>query len=520
MTQKKILIGSGIAGIISIIAIIGTMQSPLVLSSSCDQIGMFDEKTKNSNLNQYQSNKEPSVYLSTDNTIAFLYDDFTRYGDNQKILDEFDDPNSWQVNNEEGKLRITDEYYGGNNALVYDINTSTSNIVLSKSFSDLQNLTRWQKSGYITMWINIENSTGIDSLGIQLEDKDGNTRYYESLPNVHTISPNTFGNEKEYPDLVYPEGDPKIERWVDYQLTTGWNYVLWRADNFTDNGTVNMDKIKKVNIQLELNTTNFVTQQIIFDDLRIQDGIQKYSNPTHGMWYPPHGRPQYGVYDIDKVGNDYELRLLNVRNTQYPSNGDHGRMISPAPVPKDFAFKTQFTFTRLKDPETSVKIPVPFGLPLPKIPMNVDLRNNTYFRVTYDFEPEYDPGHDWFGAYLSLQYNRLGLSSVWPIERSILQDQEPKAGSTISSTDFTARNNVKYEMDMIVEGQTTSVAIYEVDGKCLNEKAEMIYTFHHPRHTERYPIAIESTGNLLSRIHEVEIVSLDTNSSNSLKRLF
>lgn len=495
-------------------------QGSLASNGSCGQISMFDEKTKNSALVKNIPHNNSSVYLSNDNTIAFLYDDFTRYGNNQKILDEFDNPSLWQVNNQENMLHVTDEFYGGNSALSYDLKMPVSDIALTKNFSDLQNLTRWQKSGYITMWINVENSTGIDSLGIELQDNDGNRRYYESIPNVHVNASNTFGNEKEYPDLMYPEGNPKTEAWVDYQLTTGWNYVLWRADNFTDEGTVNMSEIKKISIQVKPNTKNFVAQQIIFDDLRIQDGLQKYSNPTHGVWYPPHGRPQYGVYDIDKVGNSYELRLLNVRNTQYPSNGDHGRMISTAPVPKDFAFKVQFTFAKLKDPETSIKIPLPYGLPLPKIPINTDLRNNTYFRVTYDFEPDYDPGHDWFGAYLSLQYDKLGLSSVWPIERNVLQDQEPKAGSTIASTDFTAQNNVKYEMDMVVEGQTTYVTIYEVDGTCLNHKADMIYTFQHPRHEERYPIAIESTGNLLSRIHEVEIVSLDSNSTFSIKRVF
>ncbi|MGI0026837.1 MAG: hypothetical protein ACREAD_03235 [Nitrosopumilaceae archaeon] len=520
--QKRILLGSLIAAIIIATTITWSMAQTMNNGNGvCKQISSFQDVVRNSDLSKRLSNNDSSIYLASDGTIAYLYDNFVRYENNQQILDEFEDPDSWLVNGEEGKLHLTDDHIGGNGALLYNLDTSMPNITLSKNFLNLQNLTRWEKSGYITMWLNVQNSIGIDSVGIKFEDKDGNTRYYQSLQNVHTNVTNTFANEKEYPDILYPEGDSKTERWVDYQITEGWSYLFWRADNFTDNGSVNMAEIKKVSINVELNKQNPVSQEIIFDDLRIQDGLQKFSNPTHGIWYPPHGRPQYGVYDIDKAGDGtYELRLIDVRNTQYPSNGDHARMISTAPVPTDFALRVQFTFAHLKDPETQVKIPVPFGLPLPKIPINVGLRNNTYFRMTYDFEPDWDPGHDWFGTYLSLQYNKLGMASVWPIQRNVLQDQEPKSGSTIASTDFTAQNNIKYEMDMVVKGQTASATIYEVDGSCLNQKAEMIYTFDHPRHTERYPLAIESTGNVLTIIHNVEIISLDTNSTTALKQIF
>lgn len=518
--KKAILVGLVASIVIAVVVIMTTTQTSLSTTSSCGQESIFNEKIKNSVLTKDLSNRGSGTYLATDGTIAYLYDDFSRYDKNQKILDAFDDPNSWMVNGDKGKLHTADIFYGGTSALAYDLKTPKESITLSENLSSMLNLTKWERSGYITMWINIENSNDINSIRFSLEDENGNTRSYHPLTNVHTNSTNTFGNKKEYPDLVYPEGDPQIERWVDYHLTPGWNFVPWRADNFTDKGMVNMAEIQKIVILVELNTKDQVPQRIIFNDLRIQDGLQKNSNPTHGVWFPLHGRPQYGVYDIDKVNNSTELRLLNVRNTQYPLNGDSVRMISSSPVPVDFAFRTKFQFTELKKPETTITISTPFHMPTPKIPMNVGLRNNTYFRVTYDFEPDYDPGHDWFGAYISLQYDRLGLSSVWPIERNVLQDHEPKSGSKIATTGFVAHNDVEYEMDIIVEGQKAHVAIYDVNGKCLKKEAEMIYTFEHPRHEQRYPIAIESTGNMLTRIHEVEIVSLDTNSTSGIKQRY
>lgn len=519
--MKRIILAGSVASgiIISIIVLVIATQTGVSTASLCGQEGTFNQKTKNSMLVRDLSGQGSSIYVAKNGTMAYLYDDFSRYVKNQLILDEFGNPSSWRVNGDTGKLYSTNMFYGGNSAAAYDLKAPSSRIMLSKDLPASLNLTRWQNSGYITMWINIENSNTIDSIGITLGDKDGNTRQYTPLENVHTSTPNTFRDDKEYPDLIYPEGNPQTERWVDYQLAKGWNFVPWRADNFTDYGHVNMAEISKITIQVGLNRQNQTSQQIVFDDLRIQDGLQKDSNPTRGVWFPPHGRPQYGVYDIDKIGKSAELRLLNVRNTQYPSNGDHGRMITSAPVPKDFALKVQFQFVDLKEPESTITIPAPFHMKSPKIPLNVGLRNNTYFRVTYDFEPDYDPGHDWFGAYLSLEYNKLGLVSVWPIERNVLQDQEPKAGSQIASTDFTAVSNVKYEMDMIVRGQLAYVEIYELDGNCLSEKAAMMYTFEHPRHEQRYPLAIESTGNMLTRIHEVEIVSLDTNSTTGIKRI-
>lgn len=504
--KKGIILSVVIAAMAVAVSIGFASQSMANNNTSCVQETSFQSATANHSPHTGQH----ALLLANDGTIKYLYDNFAGYENNQKVLDEFENPNSWLINDEKGKLYYVDEFYGGNGASAYDLDSYLPSITLATNFSAVQDLTRWEKSGYLTMWLKIGNSQGIDSVYIDLVDNKGNTRMYSTLPNIHVNSTNTFSNDTEFPNLTYPQGNPSTEQWTYYHLGKGWNYLLWRADNFTDTGAVNMGQIKQARIHVKLNDQNFSPQQIIFNDLRIQDGLQKYSNPTHGFWFPPHGRPQYGVYDIDQIGNSSELRLLNVRNTQYPTNGDHARMITNASVPINFAFRVNFTLIQLGNQETHIKIPRPFSMYVPDIPLNAGLRNNTYFRVTYDFEPDWDPGHDWFGAYISLEYNKLGLSSVWPIKRNILQDQEPQAGLKLATAEFSAQNNKNYEMDMIVTGQTTTATIYELEEKCLQEKSEMTYTFNHPRHTDnRYPIAIESTGSMRSIIYEVEIMSLE-----------
>jgi hypothetical protein len=191
----------------------------------------------------------------------------------------------------------------------------------------------------------------------------------------------------------------------------------------------------------------------------------------------------------------------------------------------DFAAKIKFTLIQLGAASDQKKINFPFSkyIPTSWLEQNqINERNNTYFRVTYDFEPDWDPGHDWFGAYISLEYNKFGLNAVWPITRNILQDQEPKKGDATTTNDFAPLNNVEYEMDLVVEGQQTSATIYEVNGNCLMPQASVGYVFHHPRHGTdlRYPIAIESTGNMRSIIHEFEMISLEkTNSTDVMKQI-
>ncbi|HXG07345.1 MAG TPA: hypothetical protein VNI77_08490 [Nitrososphaera sp.] len=530
--KKKLFAGLAVAAIIVLGLAIAVNITGITgaSGSNCVDTSLFGEFSRDSFETDQIAYGFPSLYVSEEGTIVYLYDNFANYADNQFIIDGFEDPNAWMVNGEAGKLKLASEYYGGSGALTYDVESNIGNTLeLSSSHrDDLLDLSRWQDSGYITMWMKAPEPKGIDSVRIAVKDDSGNTRYYMPLENVHSPNPNTFSNDPDYPDLVYPEGNPAIDMWVDFVLGPGWNFLLWRADQYHDDGNnVDMSRISEIAIILDVNE-GLTGQNMIFDDLRIQGGLQKSSNPTGGMWYPPHGRPQHGVYDIDRSqdGINYELRLLNVRNTQYPSNGDRGTMITSAPVPMDFVMRVRFTLIQVGHENKSLVLPSPFPAWTPsewrEIPIYEGLRNNTYFRVTYDFEPSWDPGHDWFGAYLSLEYNRFGLVSVWPVEQNVLQDQEPKAGAKTSSTEFAPLSDVQYEMHLLAKGQFLSASVYEVKrDDCLERKAGMSYTFDHPRYgsDKRYPLAIESTGNMRTIIHEVEIVSLDQEDADGITRI-
>lgn len=508
------------SGIISAILILGLtlsisgFQFNNFVQAQCQENSIFDASMKKSESYGIDSRKIPGLYLDNQGTIQYLYDNFDTYSDNQIVLDHFENIDLWIVNDKENQLSHSNEYYGGHGAASLAI-SNNQDLMLSKKFEQIQNLKKFEKYGFITLWMNIEDTNSIDSVNVFLEDKFGNTREYSTLVNVHNSSENTFGDDLAYPDLTYPEGNSDIEEWTDFRLAPGWNYLLWRTDKFTDTGHVDLSQIQMIHLKVKLNDKS-TNQNIIFDDLRIQNGLQKNSNPTNGVWFPPHGRPQYGVYDIDQNpanSHDYELHLLNVRNSQYITNGDHARMISAAPVPENFALRVKFSLSQLGLSDKDTKFSFPYSDLLPSEWLqfsNLGQRDNSYFRVTYDFEPDWDPGHDWFGAYLSLQYDRFGLVSVWPVVRSLEQDQEPKKGNPLATNTFSPKENVMYQMDLVVNGQQTTAAIYEIQDGCLVPKSSIGYTFEHSRHgpNERYPIAIESTGNMRTIIYEVEMVSL------------
>ncbi len=550
-------------------------------NNSCVTESVFDTFSHDSTLGNEVQLKTSGEYVSKNGTIAYLYDDFSNYAKSQQVIDNFDDLGAWSSSPSSsslsstdtigreaggtnlGTFRLVDEYYSGPKALSYVVPTNLPHVILSRTWDTPRNFDRWSQSGYITMWMKIENPSSIGSVDVVFEDPLGNKRTYIPLQNIHNLSVqksnnddnndstllNTFANDPAFPDLIYPEGNTQTEMWTDFVLAHGWNYLLWRADSFSeDTGKItDMARISKVYLDIAFDKkstspSNRAGEVIILDDLRIQDGLQKSSNPTGGMWFPPRGRPQYGVYDIDKndVDGTYQLSLLNVRNTQYPSNGDHALMISSAPVPEDFVMRVRFTLTQLGPPDQSVSIPSLFPEWTPKEFKEVSLvkgmRNNTYFGIAYDFEPDWDPGHEWFGPYLSLEYNRFGILTVWPLERNVLQDQEPKAGERTATTEFAPQNGVQYEMQVLAKGQFVSATIYEVKkdngnndnygsgnnsssgggsnnftSECLVRKATMSYTFEHPRHgnDERYPLGIESTGNVRTLVHQVEMVSLE-----------
>ncbi|MFB5630597.1 MAG: hypothetical protein ACE5RN_03310 [Nitrosopumilaceae archaeon] len=486
-----------------------------IVQPQCTTKTIFDTASQKSDLKNVYSNKATGLYLSNQDTIKYLYDNFDSYSENQLVLDHFENSTKWLVNGHDATLQLVDEYYGGSGALVLDIYDNVD-LFLSKNFEKPVNLSKYENSGFITMWIKIEDDQGIDSINIELEDSLGSIRKYFPLTNSHSSSANTFGDDQDIPDIIYPQGNEKIDKWTDFILAPGWNYLLWRADKYNDEEKIDLSQIKKILLKINFNS-NFSRQKIIFDDLRIQDGLQKTSNPTKGFWFPPHGRPQYGVYNIEQISqnpDDYDLRLLNVRNSQYITNGDHARMISSASVPENFAMRVKFTLDQLGmlDKDTVLNFPYSEFFPTEFLRIaDSGQRDNTYFRVTYDFEPDWDPGHEWFGAYLSLQYDRFGLVSVWPVVRNLEQNQEPVQGNLLATNSFAPIEGVQYQMDLVVIGQQTTAAIYEVQDDCLVPKSSVGYVFEHPRHgaDKRYPLAIESTGNMRTIIHEIELISLE-----------
>lgn len=510
-----------LSGIISAILIFGLtlsidgFQFNNFGQTQCQENSIFDVSMKKSESYDVNSRKTPGIYLDNQGSIQYLYDNFDTYSENQLVLDHFENIDSWLINDQENQLSPSDEYYGGYGAASLAV-SQDQDLMLSKKFDQIQNLKKFEKSGFITMWMKLEDAHSIDSVNVLLEDKFGNIREYSALVNVHDASENTFGDDLTYPDLTYPNGNSNVEEWTDFILAPGWNYLLWRTDKFTDTGLVDLSQVQMFHLKVKIND-KITNQNIIFDDLRIQHGLQKNSNPTNGVWFPPHGRPQYGVYDIDQNPSnphDYELRLLNVRNSQYITNGDHARMISGAPVPENFALRVKFSLSQLGLSDKDTKFSFPYSDLLPSEWLQfTDLgqRDNSYFRVTYDFEPDWDPGHDWFGAYLSLQYDRFGLVSVWPVVRSLEQDQEPKKGNPLATNTFSPKENVMYQMDLVINGQQATAEIYEIQDNCLVPKSSIGHTFEHSRHgpNERYPIAIESTGNMRTIIYEVEMISLE-----------
>jgi len=234
-------------------------------------------------------------------------------------------------------------------------------------------------------------------------------------------------------------------------------------------------------------TTQLKKQNIALNNLRMVDGLQKTSNEVAGNWYPPLEAPQYGVYDVNKNGNQSSLKLLNVRQEQYPSNGDHGRLLSAGGTPLNFASKVRFSANDLTNGT-----------------------NNTWVRFQYDFDPSYDPGHDWFGSYISLDYHKVGLLTVIPLQRFTIQTQEPLDSHTDGTyrKSFTPKQNQQYELDTTVHGQTNTTTLYIVKGSKLKALATLHYTFKRPRETQRNPIAVEVTGNVKATINDIEVVQL------------
>lgn len=441
--------------------------------------------------------KKSTFVINSDNTVKYLYENFDNYGNVfSRSLENFENLDGVTASGNIKDLGLDNESYNGEHSVALSVKPlnvkETDHITIKKYFENPLDLSRWSELGFLTSWINIEERDGIEGIKIIIGNKDGSHREYNEIVNLQTNMPNVFNKDDIFPDIQYPVSNSSSDEWTDFYLNKGWNYVLFRADKnyYDDSGEFDIKNVAWLEMVLKINS-KISEQKILVDDIRIQDGLQKENNSLGGMWFPPHGRPQYGVFDVDqKSASDYSLKLLNVRQTQYPSNGDHGRFISKYATPLNFVMRARFKLT--------------------DFPKDKDF-TNTWFRMMYDFDPEWDPGHDWFGAYLSLDYEKFGLITVIPIERFLLQEQEPsKENIMLSSGNFSPRENIFYDLYLIVNGQEVKSKIYEIDSDCSKKKKEVNYEFKRQRYSseKRYPFTLEITGNVKAVFEEVEIMEI------------
>ncbi|MFZ1626416.1 MAG: hypothetical protein WAT81_01260 [Candidatus Moraniibacteriota bacterium] len=446
---------------------------------------------------------EGDLVLNESGTVHYFKDTFDQYGGRfSTVVQEFDSLDGLSFDGPIISQEISNDKYSGTGSLAFEINSAAFNNVkeesiLIKSAVNIEpgTLSIFKSPGVYSAWIKVGDRRGIKSVQLKAVDSNGNIRAYGILNNLQINSPNQYDNDDLFPNVEFPVKTSPSDEWTDFWLASGWNYLFWRTDDgfFIDTGKFDSEKIARTEMVITVsNDKSLSLGTYIIDNLRFQNGFQKESNPLGGVWYPPLGRPQYGVFDVNKVSEgDYELKLQNVRQSQYPSNGDHGRMLLRYGAPINFSMRIRFSLEDLPEDKTHSL--------------------NTWFRLFYDFEPDFDPGHDWFGTNMSLEFNKFGIISVKPIERFISQEQEPKNEDiNVSSKNFSPQEGVTYEEHVTVRGQLAIASIYEVKGDCLVLKKSVQYTFNRARYGEekRYPFGIEITGNVKAIIKEFEVVEL------------
>lgn len=433
--------------------------------------------------------------INKSGTVNYFKDNFSAYKENSRVIDQFDTLSNLKIKGGFRGVNLSSDRISGNYALFFQTKPSENQnnaLVVKRELKNPIDLSRWKESGVVSLWMNVENRKGISDIGLRLGDKNNNSRDYKNIRNFQLDIPNNYESDDVYPDLELATSVDKPKEWTDFWVNKGWNYLFWQVKpgNFQENGALDLKNITW--FEIRLTAKNGISQQIMLDDLRIQDGIQKSANSLGGVWYSPDDKPQFGIFDLDQIDkNEYAVKIINVRETQYPTNGDHGRMVLSHNAPMNFSLRTRFQLTNL--------------------PQNKKERENSWFRVAYDFDPSYDPGHDWFGAFISLEWSKFGVTTVIPIEKDNIQTWEPKNESTVgSSVDFSPEKNTLYEIQITVKGQNTQATIYEVKNGCLITRGETNYTFQRPRYGEdkRYPFCLEVTGNLKANILEFEVKEL------------
>ncbi len=313
----------------------------------------------------------------------------------------------------------------------------------------LNDLSAYSSKGMIIAWADVEDYSKIKSIDLLFSD-DSTSHSIKGIDNKPELyrTMNGLWTDDEFVDYEF-NCNQENSVWRDWMLQDGENMVFWEW-----NTPIPVD-MKAVKI-----STSYPVR-----DACILHGFCKYETPTGGTWIPPHGLIQYGFHCIE----DGSLLMKNVRSTQMVTNGDHTRVISNTKgTPRDFIMRVWFTPENL--PETPV--------------------SNDYIRLAWDFEPEWDAGHDQTLVYISCEYGYLGMQRVYPVIRQKEQGYEnsPKAS-------FKLKNNQEYEISVEVRGQTARAAIYERKFGLNWKKASVTYTFTTPRPAESYPFSIEATGN-------------------------
>jgi hypothetical protein len=498
--KKPILIKKNIRFYVLLIVIVSIVSlSYLVVfgyAQNCYQDTQF-------NIDKKEIMKEnPKI---SENDLYYLKENFDSYGKVYSLsIDTIDDLQGFTIVGSAKNLEVSNENYGTEKSVAFTISPSIkgdSYVVIRKNLEEPLNLSMWDSFGYFSIWLKIENRIGISGVSLKIRDNSGNYRIFKELPNLQINDPDFVKINDIYPDLYFPENGTASNKWEDFRLVEGWNFLFWRADSsyWTDSNKVNMSEISWYEIIFNL-TDNFSEQTLNIDNLRVEDGLQKIKNPTNGNWYSPNGAPQYGIFDVDETYNgsgDYMLRLLNVKQTQYPSNGDHTRILSNMTTPKNFTMEIYFKL---------IDLPPKYGGGVFNYTIN---RKNTWFRVQYDFDNVYDPGHDWFGFFISLETDKIGLATVYPVTRYFEQAQEPINFDDSNRKSFSPKENVLYVLDIKALGQYEKATLYEVNGNCFTKVAEVEYTFKRQRYDNiRYPFSIETTGNVHADIYSIEVMKI------------
>ena len=344
------------------------------------------------------------------------------------------------------------------------------------------NLNKWKDSGIITAWALIEDYSQIDKIDLLLKDSNGKEVVLEGIYNEKmSRKENKIKSNDEFSDYEFKLcKDQPLNIWEDFMIINGKNFLFWEWDESLDIDMGDIISIKAVDKGDEIK---------IFD-IVVHKGLCKDINSLNGQWYSPNGLPQYGVWWVENS----RLRMVNVEQEQYPSNGDHVRILSDVKTPNNFVMKVVFEVKSLSPDYRKTEILRYF---------KETKRDNTFVRIAWDFDDVYDPGHDQTLVFMSGEYGYAGLQRVYPIERYFEQGQEPS--NKEAKKELILKEGETYEVNVFVKGQEVKTAVYKVRSLLLDKNAEIEYTFERLRPIEPYPFSIESTGDIEIILDRIEI---------------